>query len=355
MLLRRALFVVLGIGLLVGLGFAGVAVSMGRSFSSSSAPIPPLRTIPSGRLTVAVALGSQGSVTSDALAPFDVFASSPRFFAYTVSSRRDPVALSGGLHAIPDHTFDEALTPDVVVVPAVVDTDEQPLRDWIKRQAARGAHILGVCAGAELLAKTGLLDGLSATTFWSDIGGFADAYPAVHWVSGQRYVARGLITTTAGVTSGIAGALHVLAQLAGDEEASRVGAMINYPGWSLHGSTAIPVRQMSFDDLPYAWNVAFPWFQPTWGIRLADRADEIDVAAAFETYGGASFAARLIPLGPHPTVTTRHGLVLVIANSTVDRTLDLPHGYDGALSQLAALQGTTIARVAAKFMEYPMC
>jgi hypothetical protein len=118
--------------------------------------------------------------------------------------------------------------------------------------------------------------------------GFASAYPAVHWVSGQRYVAQGLITTTAGVTSGIAGALHVLGQLAGDDEAERIGKRINYPGWSLHGSTAIPVQELSLGDLPYGWNVAFPWFPPTWGIRLTDGADEIDVAAAFETYSGAS-------------------------------------------------------------------
>ena len=354
MLFRRVLFVLLGIGLLAGLGFAGVSVSMSRSFGSATAPIPPPRTVPSGPFTVAVVLGSQGSVTSDALAPFDVFASSPKFFAYTVSARREPVALSGGLHVIPDHTFDEALTPDVVVVPAVVDTDEQPLQDWIKRQARRGAHILGVCAGAEVLAKTGLLNGLSATTFWSDISGFAGSYPAAHWVSGQRYVAQGLITTTAGVTSGIAGSLHVLAQLAGDAEAERIGQQVNYPGWSLHGPLAIPAQQLSIGDFPYGWNVVFPWLQPTWGIRLADGADEIDVAAAFETYSGASFAARLIPLGPQQTVTTKHGLTLLTTQSTVDRTLDLPHGYDEALQTLTDLEGPTIAHVAAKFMEYPM-
>jgi len=66
--------------------------------------------------------------------------------------------------------------------------------------------------------------------------------PQVDWVRGQRYIQDGTITTTAGVTSGVFGALRLVQQLAGAAEAQRVGRELAYPGWSLDGPTAIPAQ-----------------------------------------------------------------------------------------------------------------
>jgi len=132
---------------------------------------PPPRPAPRGRLAVAVVLGASGSVITDALGPYEVFARSPEFFVYTVSAR--PTAmLSGALAVVSDYSLSDvdagtAPGPDVVVVPAVVSPagrKERPLRDWLARRAGRGAHLLGVCAGSRLLAAAGLLDGRRATT-----------------------------------------------------------------------------------------------------------------------------------------------------------------------------------------------
>ena len=54
---------------------------------------------------------------------------------------------------------------------------------------------------------------------------------------GQRYIQDGKITTTAGVTSGVFGALRLVQQLVGAAEAQRVGRELAYPGWSLDGPT----------------------------------------------------------------------------------------------------------------------
>jgi transcriptional regulator GlxA family with amidase domain len=78
--------------------------------------------------------------------------------------------LSGGLAVVPDYSLGEvdagtAPEPDVIVVPAVAaptGKKEAPLRQWIFAQADRGAHILGVCNGARVLAATGLRDGRRA-------------------------------------------------------------------------------------------------------------------------------------------------------------------------------------------------
>ena len=322
--IRVILGVLLSGATMAGIGAAGVAQTMGTSFGGTAPSAPPegwpaAAVAPPGRIAVAVVLGATGSVVTDALAPIEVFARSSAFFVYTVSVHRQPVPLSGGLHVLPDHALADvdagtAPRPGVVVVPAVIDPTgpaQAPLRAWITRQANRGARILGVCAGSVLLAETGLLDGLQATSFWQRISGLRRAHPAVRWRSGVRYVEDGPVTTTAGVTSGVVGALRLVEKLAGTQEAERIGTDIGYPGWSLDGSIAIAVNRIEVADLPYALNAAFPWWRPTVGIGLNPGVGEIDLAAAFEVYSGTSSAAATVAIAAGRTVVTRHGVVLV--------------------------------------------
>ena len=258
---------------LVGAGAAGALVSLRAAYPRPprAAPPegwPPPGPVPQGRLTVAVVLGASGSVITDALGPYEVFARSPEFFVYTVSA--DPAAmLSGGLAVVPDYSLGDVdagtvPAPDVVVVPAVVSpagSKERPLREWLARRAGRGAHLLGVCAGSRLLAAAGLLDGCRATSHWSRLKGLQRSRPQVDWVRGQRYVQDGKITTTAGVTSGVFGALRLVQQLAGATEAQRVGGELAYPGWSLDGPTGIPAQRPAPRDLTNLLAALAPWRQ----------------------------------------------------------------------------------------------
>ena len=73
---------------------------------------------------MAVVLGASGTVGSDALAPFEVFASSPRFSVYTVAATPAAQPTQGGPAIVPTYTFADTTSrraprPDVVVVPAV--------------------------------------------------------------------------------------------------------------------------------------------------------------------------------------------------------------------------------------------
>src|SRR5438093_255936 len=147
-----------------------------RPSSPSGSRPAQMKARTQARLPAAVVLGASGSVITDALGPYEVFARSPEFFVYTVSAR--PTAmLSGALAVVPDYSLSDvdagtAPEPAVIVIPAVVSPagrKEQPLREWLARRAGRGAHLLGVCAGAQLLAAAGLLDGHRATTHWAKI------------------------------------------------------------------------------------------------------------------------------------------------------------------------------------------
>ena len=396
-----------GVGLsavwVAGIGAAGAVVSMRKAFPRAphAAPgqsWPPATPVPEGRRTVAVVLGASGSVITDALGPYEVFARSAGFSVHTVSASRPTAVLSGGLAVVPDFSLDDvdeglAPEPDVVVVPAVAAPNgkgEAPLREWIGRRTDRGAHVLGVCNGSRLLAAAGVLDGRRATAHWSSLRGLERRRPQVDWVRGQRYVQDGTLTTTAGVTSGVFGALRLVEQLAGAAEAQRVGQELAYPGWSLGGPTEIRTQRWAPPDLAYLLTVAFPWWRPTLGVGLVEGVGELDVAAPFEVYA-SSFAARTVPIAAEATVTTRHGLRLVAtpANAgalridrlvvpgvgaveevdarllgwAADRGLgvELPSGgqaadqfsFDAMLADLASHSDQTTARVTAKSIEYP--
>jgi hypothetical protein len=198
----------------------------------------------------------------------------------------------------------------------------------------------------------------------------------------------GSITTTAGVTSGVPGALSVIQELAGPAEADRVGQAVKFPDWSLDSPTAIPAEHFALSDLPVGLNHVLPWGRPVIGVGLADGVGEIDVAAAFEVYSTMSAAARTVALAAGPSVTTRHGLVLtatpLAAAPALDRlivpsagtltdvdpglrawaagrdlTVEPLHGpagelgFDAALQDLAAHAGRPIALTAAKMLDYP--
>jgi putative intracellular protease/amidase len=356
---------------------------------------PPGSSSPSGRIGVAVVVGAHGTVGSDVLAPYEVFARSGDFSVYTVAASAAPVPLEGGPGLVPAHTFAEVdaglvRRPDVVVVPALSDptgVGEAPLRDWIVRQYRAGARLLGVCNGAEVLAATGLLDGHRATSHWSNVGALQKSRPAVDWVRGQRFVRDGSITTTAGVTSGVPGALAVIDELAGPAEAARVGREVDFPGWSLHGSAGIPVQRFTVSDVGVGLDHLLPWWRPVVGVGLTDGGGEIDVAAAFEVYS-MSAAASTVAVAPGSTVTTRHGIVLettplgdapdldrlVVPGAATTAGVD-PRlrswalerrltaqplsgpsgelGFDAALSDLAAHAGRAAALTAAKMIDYP--
>jgi putative intracellular protease/amidase len=283
----------------------------------------------SRRLVVAFVVGKAGTIASDLLAPYDIFASSPAFTTYVVAAGAGPAPLEGGPAVVPTYTFDDvdadpALTPDLVVVPGLTrptGSTEAALRTWVTRQHDEGAKVLGVCSGALVLAETGMLDGLHATSHWSRIHALETSRPTVHWVRGRRWVEDGSVTTTAAVTSGVPAALHLVAELAGPAEAQRVANLHPELGWTLTETTTIPDDHFAARDWPVGLDYVLPWFRPTIGIALNDGVGELDATAAFEVYG-QSAAARTVAIATGDTVRTRHGLTLLTTSTSKAPDLD---------------------------------
>ena len=375
-ILRRigavALFVTITTVAFAAAVFGGI-VHSGQPSTATLSVVPAARHSTArdtdGKIVVAVVLGRSGSDAADVLAPYEVLASSPDFAVYTIADSTDPAPLDGGIWVQPDYQFTDiadgtAPAPDLVVVPAVnlpAEPAEQGARDFISHAYAAGAHVLGVCAGSRLLAASGILDGLTATSHWSRISALEESNPEVTWVRGERYVQDGRVTTTGGVTSSIPGALRVMADLAGKAEATRVGEEISYPGWSVDASPAMPAQSFGVADAAILVNTAFPWVRPTFDIELIDGVGEIDAAALFEVYT-YSQAAATRAVSETGTVHTRHGLVLATDLLGDHATLkagglvsqDGFGGLDAAFEQLAKTVSPSVVASVGKMLEYPL-
>ena len=110
-------------------------------------------------------------------------------------------------------------------------SQDRELMAWIKRRAASTDFHFSVCTGAFMLGSAGLLDGLTVTTYHKSIEGLQKAVPKAKVLSDVRFVDNGNVITTAGISAGIDGALHLVAKLKGMDEARRVAKEIECDKW----------------------------------------------------------------------------------------------------------------------------
>jgi putative intracellular protease/amidase len=153
------------------------------------------------------------------------------FEVFTVAANRTPVAISGGMKVVPQYTFSDAPQADIVVVPGggVDDVMMDPATlAWIKAQSGGARHVMSVCNGAFILAHTGLLDGMTATTTSGNVSALRHHSAATKVVRNRRVVDNGKIVTTGGLSAGIDGALHLVSKLRGNGQAHYVAQMLEY-------------------------------------------------------------------------------------------------------------------------------
>lgn len=168
--------------------------------------------------------------------PYEIFQAA-EFDVFTVAARKEPIRTVAGLTVVPKYSFADAPAPDVLVVPGggiAAALASGPTLEWVRDTTARVEHTMSVCNGAFILAKAGLLDGLTATTTHSNIARLKAEYPKTRVVDDQRFVDNGKIITTGGLTAGIDGALHVVSLMRGKGVAQSVALGEEY-GWQPSG------------------------------------------------------------------------------------------------------------------------
>ncbi len=166
----------------------------------------------------------------DFTGPFEVLARLPETKVHLVWKELAPVRDALGLILTPDATLDTTLPPlDVLVVPGgpgqLPLMDDEAVLAWLRTKAAEARYVLSVCTGALTLGAAGVLRGRRATSHWN-------SFHLLPYFGAQaedaRVVVDGNLITTAGVSAGIDGSLHLVSLLAGEEIAQRIQLDIQY-------------------------------------------------------------------------------------------------------------------------------
>jgi transcriptional regulator GlxA family with amidase domain len=169
----------------------------------------------------------------DFAGPLEVFTAAG-FKVYIVSKTKDKIISQGTLSILPDYSIADAPSSDIIVFfggNSGVASSDPAVISWIQSRKKSTEYFLSVCTGAFIIGKAGLLDSLTATTFHLQIDELRRELPKTKVLSNVRFVDNGNIITTAGISAGIDGALHLVEKLRGRAFAKNVTEIIEYDKW----------------------------------------------------------------------------------------------------------------------------
>lgn len=150
----------------------------------------------------------------------------------TVAMEAGAVRSSSGPSGVADASMNTCKGFDVLLIPGGIGTRREvsnaALLSELKRLAEASKIVATVCTGSYLLAATGLLDGLKATSNKRAFDMVVKSAPKVKWVRQARWVEDGKYFTSSGISAGIDMSLVLIARLLGRETSLEIARHAEY-------------------------------------------------------------------------------------------------------------------------------
>jgi putative intracellular protease/amidase len=324
---------------------------------------PPKRERP----LIAIIGANQGTEATDYLMPYGILRRADVADVVALGTEPGPVTLYPALKVELQATvadFD-ALNPegaDYVIVPAMRRDDDPAVLQWIKSQAAKGAIVIGVCAGARVVGQAGLLDGKRATTHWYYLKELRDKHPAMTYVADRRLVVDRGVATTTGITASMPMSLTLIEAIAGRDKAEAVGRDLGLTDWDArHASDAFKFTR-PFALTAIGNTLAF-WNHQHLGIELVPGVDEVSLALVADAWSRTYRSRAVTFASAAGALETRNGIRILpdqVATSWPAEHLIHAIGnrppaiaLDQALHGITARYGMRTADFVAMQLEYP--
>lgn len=126
-----------------------------------------------------------------------------------------PIGKVKDLHEITFNTDDYLIIPGAET-PYLLSEEfrsKKEVFEWLKMAYSQKVILCSVCTGAFVLAIAGLLDGRKCTTHWKRTAQLQTLFPKTEVIENILFIEDNHILTSAGVTSGIDLALHIVSKL----------------------------------------------------------------------------------------------------------------------------------------------
>jgi transcriptional regulator GlxA family with amidase domain len=161
----------------------------------------------------------------------------PHIRICTIAPKAGTISLSNGLDVIAQFGIDDAPVCDVVIVTGGPGWEQQAASeatlDYLRRVHA-STRVASVCTGGMILAASGVLDGIAATTKRavvppevSPLLRMQSAYPQIE-AQEAAIVDSGGVVTGGGVSLCIDTTLHIIQRMLGEAVASETARTIEY-------------------------------------------------------------------------------------------------------------------------------
>jgi transcriptional regulator GlxA family with amidase domain len=178
--------------------------------------------------TIAI-LALDGVVVFDLSIPIETFGRARRLdgtLAYQIFVCAPTSVIDTGMFSLhAQWSLEKLRKADTIILPGIADIRRPIFEDVLselRRCAADGIRIASICSGAFILAATGLLDGLNATTHWAAANDLAQCYPTIAVDPDVLFIDNGQFLTSAGAAAGLDLCLYMIRQDYGGAIASAV-------------------------------------------------------------------------------------------------------------------------------------
>jgi len=266
-----------------------------------------------GKPVIAIVALNEGTEITDFLLTHAVLQRAGVADVQAVAPHRGPVQLYPALQVEVGRDFAEfdRLHPsgaDYVIVPAMQVDNNPAVIAWLQRQAAQGARIIGVCAGALVLGRAGLLDGRHFVTHWYSRKTVLERHPDARYVPHRRYVSDRNVATTTGITASLPAMLALVEAIGGHDKAQAVAAQLGVNSWTpAHDSSLFGLNASRAST--YLLNKAAFWRDQQWEVDVHNGMDDIALALATDAWSRTGHV-RVEAVSASGPVKLRSGLVL---------------------------------------------
>ncbi|WKB80539.1 DJ-1/PfpI family protein [Cellulophaga lytica] len=181
-----------------------------------------------------------GTFNTEFTAPFDIFQHTKyrenikAMNVFTVANTLEPITTFEGVRILPDYNYVEDKLPkiDILVIPSAEHHLDSDLKDttmlnFVKKVNNDALFMTSHCDGAFVLAKAGVLDNVTSTTFPSDIDLYKKTFPKLKVADNVLFVHHKKYITSAGGAKSFEAALYLCEYLYGkDVTQSLAGGLV---------------------------------------------------------------------------------------------------------------------------------